>query len=135
MGAKPLLTGRSESRNGVTSIVLSGELDASTVSILRDHLALAEGDGGRSLVLDLRELTFVDSTGLHAFLTAREGARLNGHRFILIGVGPPVRRLLELTRTEFLLDEHEAVSVLAQFTGDHEGRANRSAGRRTDADA
>jgi anti-sigma B factor antagonist len=117
VGFAPQFTARTESRNGVASIALTGELDMATVPVLQEHLAHFEGDGGVAIMLDLRELTFLDCSALRAFLAARDRARTNGHRLILVGAGQPARRLFELTGMEFLLDEQEAVSVLDQFTG------------------
>lgn len=133
MGSGPLFSARVESRNGVAHVVMAGELDMTTVPALVEQLAHVEQDGVASIMLDLRDLVFVDSSGLHAFLQARDRAKTNGHRLILVGAGPFVRRLFEITGTEFLLDEHEAVSAMDQFTGSH---ANRPADAdRPDVDA
>jgi anti-anti-sigma factor len=49
-------------------------------------------------VLDLRELTFLDSTGLRLILSERMAARKTGGRFELIAGPPEVQRVFELTR-------------------------------------
>jgi anti-anti-sigma factor len=115
MGFAPQLIARVESRNGVARIALEGELDIATVPVLEDHLARSE-DGLVDIMLDLRDLTFVDCSGLHIFLAATERSQANGHRFILVGASPAARRLFELTGTQHLLDEQEAVSLLDRFT-------------------
>jgi anti-anti-sigma regulatory factor len=46
----------------------------------------------------------MDSTGLMAFLRARNRAELNGHELILSDVSPIARRVFEITKTEFLLE-------------------------------
>jgi anti-anti-sigma factor len=94
---------RVESGEGVAVIALVGNLDLETVPVLEEHLALVEADGVEAIKIDLRELTFIDTTAIHAFLAARDRAKANGRRLILVGAGPPARRLLELTDTEFLL--------------------------------
>lgn len=96
-------TARVESGKGVARIALSGDLDLATVPVLEDHLAQVEADEVAEITLDLGELTFIDTMGIHAFLAARERAKTKGRRLILVGVGPPTRRLLELTDTQFLL--------------------------------
>lgn len=101
-----------ESGRGAARIALSGELDIATVPVLEDHLAHVETDGVAAITLDLRELTFIDTMGLRAFIAARERAKANGRRLILAGAGQPVRRLIELTGTEFLLDDQDAVDML-----------------------
>ncbi|HUF58314.1 MAG TPA: STAS domain-containing protein [Actinomycetota bacterium] len=119
------LTTRIDARNGVTSIALSGELDMATVPILNDQLTALERDGTGAIMLDLRELSFIDSSGLHAFIEAHKRSLLNGHRFLLVGASPIARRLCEMTRTEFLLDAQGTPQLLDRFTGD----AARTGGR------
>ena len=75
-----------------------------------------EQDGVRAVLLDLRELTFVDSTGLHAFLEAKSRAADNGHRFALVGANGQLKRILEVTATQEEFDEQEGVRLLDRFT-------------------
>jgi anti-sigma B factor antagonist len=111
MGSPPF-TARVEPGTNATTIALSGELDMATVPILEEHLVRAEADGVAAIVIDLVEVTFIESVGLHAFVAARERAEANGRRLLLFGVKPELRRVFELTRTEFLL-ESESVAVLS----------------------
>jgi anti-anti-sigma factor len=113
---------RVDSRNGVALIDLIGELDMSTVPALDDVLWRYQNDGVGSIILDLRQLSFVDSSGLHAFLRARSEAEENGHRLFLIGASPAVRRVFEMTETQFLLDDPQAIGLLGRFSGS-DGRA------------
>ena len=73
--------------------------------------------GVSAIMLDLRELTFIDSTGLHALVRAKERARTHGQQLILVGARPSARRLFELTCTEYLLDDQDVIGVIKQFTG------------------
>jgi anti-anti-sigma factor len=123
MGFAPQLTAQVDSRNGVASIALSGELDTATIPLLEEHLAHFEDDAVTAIMLDLRELTLVDLSALHVFLAARNRATANGHRLILIGASQGARRLFELTDMEFLLDDQDAAGLLEQFTG---GQAHRA---------
>ncbi len=95
-----------------TTIALSGELDMATVPTLEEHLVRAESDGAAAIMIDLRELTFMDSTGLHAFLGARNRADTTGRPLLLIGAQAPVRRLFKLTGQDGLLDDENVVGVL-----------------------
>ena len=52
------------SENGRALVRLAGELDMSTVPILEERLRQALAGGGRQLVVDLRGLDFMNSTGL-----------------------------------------------------------------------
>jgi anti-sigma B factor antagonist len=103
MGSAPF-TARVLPGTSATTIALSGELDMATVPILQESLTRTEADGVAAIVIDLVELTFIDSTALHVFVTARERAEANGRQLLLFGVRPELRRLFALTRTEFLLE-------------------------------
>ena len=111
------LSTRIDARNGVTSIALSGELDMATAPILNDQLTVAEQDGSRAIMLDLRDLRFVDSSGLHAILQAYRRSETNGHRFLVVGANTMARRLCQMTGTEFLLDAEGTAQMLDRFTG------------------
>ncbi|WP_037499114.1 STAS domain-containing protein [Solirubrobacter soli] len=82
------------------NIVVRGELDLLATSEFEPELArLADEPGLDEVALDLRELDFMDSSGLRAVL---QGARLlgeNDRRLILLRGPSPVQRVFELTRT------------------------------------
>lgn len=80
------------------SIRLAGELDMRTGPELDVVLDAAVEQGGPILV-DLSELTFMDSTGIHAFLRAAVALRGRGC-LILHGEQNSVRRVLDLVRIE-----------------------------------
>ena len=117
MGASQAFTTQIDARNGVTSIALSGELDMATVPILNEQLTALEQDGSE-IVLDLRDLRFIDSSGLHALVRAYRRSEENSHRLLLVGANPLTRRLCQITGTEFLLDAEGSVELLGRFTGD-----------------
>ena len=110
------LSVRTDSRNGVAR-ALDGQLDISTRPVLERHLAPLESDGLATIVLDLRDLEFTDTMGIHAFLAARKRVTVSGRRLILIGATPVVRRVFELTKTEDLLDDDTGADVLGRFAG------------------
>ena len=91
---------RIESRREADAVVLAlgGELDVASAPRLEQELATAAGGDARLIVLDLRELEFMDSTGLRAVLTAYDAAREDGRGFGLVRGPQQVQRLLSLTR-------------------------------------
>lgn len=94
-----------QSRDGVAKITLSGELDMATAPKLGEQLKRSEADGVTAIILDLRDVTFMDSTGLVACLEARDRATANGHRFMVIEAGPAPKRVFEITGTGYLLED------------------------------
>ena len=117
MGSTHRLSVRTDSRNGVAHISLDGEIDMSTAPVLERHLAPFESDGVGTIMLDLRDLAFTDSTGIHAFLAARNRVTVSGRRLVLVGATPVVRRVFDLTGNQDLLDEGDGADVLGRFTG------------------
>jgi anti-anti-sigma factor len=62
-----------------------------------EELRRAEADRPRTLILDLREVTFFDSTGLQLVLDADVRAREEGRQFMIaLGADGEPRRILEL---------------------------------------
>jgi len=135
MGSEQQFTAQVNSRNGVASIALRGELDLATISDFEGYLAPVENDGVSAIMLDLRELTFIDSVALHSLIRARERATMNGKRLILVGARPSARRLFELTCTEYLLDDQDAVGVLSRFVGSMTREAGQSLAAYLNVDA
>jgi anti-sigma B factor antagonist len=106
MGLQSLLETRSQEQNGVVTIALSGELDLATAPILSEKLAPFEGNGSRRS-LDLQDLTFIDSTGMHTFLEARNRAMSNGQRLLVRGASSTAQRYISIVGLKFLLDDPE----------------------------
>jgi anti-anti-sigma factor len=94
-----------------------------------------ESNGVSAIMLDLRELTFIDSVALHSLVRARQRAKANGQRLILVGARPTARRLFELTCTEYLLDDRETAGVLNRFVGSETREAGESLAAYLNADA
>jgi anti-anti-sigma factor len=73
-----------------------GEIDLSTVDAVDDQLQQLLGDGARNLVLDLRQVTFMDSSGLRLVLCWNERADEQGIAFTVIQGPPEIARVFEL---------------------------------------
>jgi anti-sigma B factor antagonist len=78
-------------------VAVSGELDLASSPALRQQLERASQSGAELVVLDLRELAFMDSTGLSVLVKAQQQAAGAGHRFAVVKGGKQVQRLLSLT--------------------------------------
>ena len=103
-------------RNGVALVVVLGELDLATTPLLVDRLTHLERTDVETIMVDLREVTFLDSSAIHAFVTAHDHAQQNGHRLILVGANALAQRIIGLTGTQFLLHENGTAEGVAQFT-------------------
>jgi anti-sigma B factor antagonist len=93
---------RDAATDGAVVLVLEGELDLAATPVLR---ARVDEVAGGALVLDFRRATFIDSAVLKELLRARSELAARDTRLVLVGVPPPIRRLLDLTRTAELFEE------------------------------
>lgn len=80
--------------HGVRVFSLRGELDASTCGALAERLI---GVPGSLIVIDLSELSFMDSSGLGAIHRARRRALEEGGTLVVSRPSPMVSRVLEIT--------------------------------------
>lgn len=76
---------------------LSGELDVATAPDLQAAVVRICASGTRIVTLDLRELAFMDSSGLAAIIAASKLCRNLAYEFRLIPGPPAVQRVFELT--------------------------------------
>jgi anti-anti-sigma factor len=83
-----------------------GELDLDTAHELEDELALTRDERCRRLVLDLRGLRFMDSTGLRLVIRWDTLARQDGFEFAIVPGIDVVHRVFRLTG----MDQHLAVA-------------------------
>jgi anti-sigma B factor antagonist len=82
---------------GGTVIAVSGELDLASSPVLEGELDRVFGSDEPVVILDLRRLEFMDSTGLSVLIRAHQRAE-NADRSLWLVKGPPqVQRLLTLT--------------------------------------
>ncbi|MFL5892797.1 MAG: STAS domain-containing protein [Solirubrobacterales bacterium] len=91
-------------REGQTRIALVGELDIASAPSLEEGLADVEGDTPGTLVLDLRRVDFIDSTGLRAVIAADERARSAGRRLVVVRGPAAVERVFSVTQLDQRLD-------------------------------
>ena len=109
---------RVNERNGTAVVALKGELDISEVADVEKQLKAVEKRQPEVLVLDLRELEFLDSSGLRVVLEADLRSRRDARRFALIPGPEPVHRVFLIA----LLDKRlEFIDDLSALEGVVEG--------------
>jgi anti-sigma B factor antagonist len=79
------------------TLVLGGELDLVTAPDLEDTVAALCLEGAEQLVLDLRDVVFMDSSGLRTVLASLDMCRLHECELLVIPGTGACRRLFELT--------------------------------------
>lgn len=87
-------------RDGATLVVSPrGEIDLATVDLVRDAVA-GEHQPGEALVLDLREVGFMDTSGLRYVLELNDRAKQEGFGLLLVRGPRAVQRVFEVSGLE-----------------------------------
>ena len=94
--APPFACSTSDGGYNATWVHLAGELDIATTPQLEGTLREPRSQVAL-VVLDLRDLTFMDSCGVHAIVDASVRARQVGHRLVLLRGPREVHRVFALT--------------------------------------
>jgi len=104
-------------------LALRGELDVATVPRLAEPLREALAAGKTAVVIDLCELTFLDSTGLMVLLNGLRRVVRQGGNLAIVCTNPTVLRLFDITGTATtftVVDSRER--ALAEARGADSGR-------------
>jgi anti-sigma B factor antagonist len=83
--------------DGETLVRAAGELDVNTAPELREQLARLIAEDTRRIVVDLSDVSFVDSTALSVLVSALKRLRQADGDLELASPNPSVRRVFEIT--------------------------------------
>jgi anti-anti-sigma factor len=89
-----------EPERGRVRVAPHGELDLATAPDVERRLRELRESGFDRVVFDLRELDFMDSTGLRLIMREDAAARADGRTFALIPGPPAVQRIFEVACVE-----------------------------------
>jgi anti-sigma B factor antagonist len=94
-----------EDRDGRLVVAAVGELDLATAGRVEDAVVPAVREG-RHVVLDLRDLEFMDSSGVRVIVAAHLAAEEHDGRLSLVRLeaGGPIQRVLEISGLDSVLD-------------------------------
>ena len=116
MSPIPFAASSAQVEDGIRVIAVRGELDLSTAPGLEEPLEQAVSPGDASILIDLSECEFIDSTGIALIVRAWQRLDGNGNRVVLCSANDQVRRVLEVTGLELSIPIHgsreEALAAL-----------------------
>jgi anti-sigma B factor antagonist len=98
-----------ELEGGIRAFTVRGELDMNTAPELERPLNQALAEEGASIMLDLSECEFIDSTGIALIVRAWQQLEGDGGdgRLVLCCINHQVRRLLKITGVESSISMHQ----------------------------
>lgn len=98
-------------------IEVRGEVDVHSAPRLRDRLVEVVDGGSRSVIVDLTELGFIDSTGLGALVAGRNHAEENGASLQLVCNTERLLKLFRITGLHEVFTIRESVSQALASSG------------------
>ena len=87
----------SQIADGRYAVAIAGELDLDVAPTVRSRLGELVDGGATTIVVDLLEVSFIDSAGLSVFIAARKALADAGGELILVVDNPNLTKLLAIT--------------------------------------
>ncbi len=94
---------------GVPVLAVSGEIDIYTAPLFKQAVVKVVAEGNNHVVIDLSEVTFMDSSGFGTLLGATRRLRPSGGGLHLAHANSTIQRMLRLTRLDSIIDVHDTV--------------------------
>jgi len=85
----------------------TGILDGTKAEELRSQVNRALAAGAKTLLMDLKETTFVDSSGLGALVSVLKTVRAQDCEMYVCSINPQVKMLFELTSMDRVFEIFE----------------------------
>ncbi|MET1025875.1 MAG: STAS domain-containing protein [Dongiaceae bacterium] len=100
-----MAVGRISEQGGRIIIALEGEIDLENAPAVRQAL-LEHLKAGKSLLVDMAQVSYIDSSGIASLVEGLQVARKHGCDLALVSVSPRAHRVLELARLDKVFAIH-----------------------------
>jgi anti-sigma B factor antagonist len=107
---------------GVPVVATPEEIDITNAEALRSALLKAAANGNGTLVVDMTQTRFCDSSALHTLLAAHKRAEAEGRKVLLVIASTPVLRVFALTSIDHMIPNFTSLPEALAQTGhrDHQ---------------
>ena len=93
---------------GATVVDIVGDITLHNSPEVRKTLLVAlHGKGAGRVIVNLKDVRYIDSSGVASLVEGLKASRQTGIRLALVGLSPAARQVLELTRLLKLFEVHE----------------------------
>jgi anti-anti-sigma factor len=111
--------------NGVPVVAAPAEIDITNADGLRSVLLTAAANGHGTLVVDMTQTRFCDSSGLYALIAAHKRARAEGREVLLVISGTAVLRVFAITGMDQVIPNFTSLDeALAEAAATANGRSS-----------
>jgi anti-sigma B factor antagonist len=107
--------------DGFAVILAAGEIDLHTAPAFRDEMLTAITRDSPRLIVDLSEVTFLDSSGLAALVSALRRARDEGGWVRLVGPTSGPRKVLRIVQLDRVFPIHDTLDDARLYAPGHAG--------------
>lgn len=105
-GENILIMAKQLQQSDLRVVSLAGRIDAATAPSVNKAVRAAMADGARQIVVELREVTFLSSSGLRALLLLARELRREGGDLVLCALQPQVAEVFHLTGFDQIFQLH-----------------------------
>ncbi len=104
----------SKEQQGVQVVEVSGDIDFHTSRDLREKFQQILNNKGAKLLVNLKKVNYIDSSGLATFVEALQHVKQSGGKLVLVGLAPAVRGVFEIAKLDsiFSLSDSEEKALL-----------------------
>ena len=95
-------------QQGASVVTFTGEVDLESSPAAREIL-LKCLESTSKVIVDLSEVSYIDSSGVASLVEALQAAKKNGSQFAMAAVSEPTRRVLELARLDKVFTLYDSV--------------------------
>jgi anti-sigma B factor antagonist len=99
-------------------LCVSGEIDIYTAPLFKQAVVNLVSEGNKDVIIDLSQVTFMDSSGFGTLLGATKRLRPMGGGLHLASPNSTIQRMLRLTRLDSIMQIHESTEAAAQAVRD-----------------
>jgi len=103
------LTIQKSEENGKSILSLSGEIDAYTAPELKEAILPLTSKSGNQVEIDLKDVNYMDSTGLGVFVSALKSSKENNSTLQLVHLKDRVQRLFKITGLDGIIDINDTI--------------------------
>ena len=108
---------KQEDKNGVMICQVSGEIDINSAPQMKKIFDKLVNEKKEKLIINLKDVSYVDSSGLATMVEILKGLRSYGGKLKLSNLSTKVKNLFEITKLEKLFDiaqeEEEAIKAFS----------------------